>query len=33
MLRTIVPSINDEISSQLVVQSNTFVNYLHWGNR
>jgi len=33
MLRTIVPSIEGESSPQLVAQSNTFVNCLHWGKR
>jgi len=28
MPRTIIPSINIEISAQLIVQSNTIVNYL-----
>jgi len=33
MLRTIVPSIYDESRPQLIVQSNTIVNYLHRSNR
>jgi len=32
MLRTLVPSINDESPPQLIVQSNIIVNYLHRSN-